>query len=231
MKYNLLFVLFFICFLSQSQDKIDITHDSIANLFSQKAWDKYEIQSDSTLYYANKGIEYSKANNSSIGEVLNLEIKGIYFEEVKNDYATASQLYFKAIEIAEKKHPKLVSSLYNNLCIMYMVTDKSKSEFYGKKAVEASGIIKGTRDEVKAYVNLGIAQSRLEKYETANKTLNYFLSLKVLNQYERNLALLRIAKNYKNKELNLHYGKNRQHRIRRFPTFISTHGRCFRSTI
>ena len=75
------------------------------------------------MFYAEKGINYSQKNNSTLGEVLNLEIKGIYFEEVKNDFKTASEIYFNAIEIAEKNHPKLVSSLYNNLCIIYMATD------------------------------------------------------------------------------------------------------------
>ncbi|WP_405562989.1 histidine kinase dimerization/phosphoacceptor domain -containing protein [Polaribacter sp. Asnod6-C07] len=171
--------------------------DSIAKAISNKAWDKYELQSDSTLYFANKGIEYSQKNNSSIGEVLNIEIKGIYFEEVKNDFKTASELYFKAIEIAEKKHPKLVSSLYNNLCIMYMSTDYKKAEYYGTKAVENTKIIKGQRDEAKAYVNLGISQSLLKKYDEAKKTLDYFLTLKVLSTYEKNLGYLRIAKNYR----------------------------------
>ncbi|MBU3010850.1 sensor histidine kinase [Polaribacter vadi] len=170
--------------------------DSIAKSISNKAWNSYEIQSDSTLYFANKGIEYSKKNNSTLGRVLNLEIKGIYFEEIKNDFKTASELYFKAIEIAEKNHPKLVSSLYNNLCIMFMSTDYEKAVFYGKKAVANSKIIKGQRDEAKAYVNLGIAQSLLKKYDEAFETLNYFLGLKILNQYEKNLANLRIAKNY-----------------------------------
>jgi len=171
--------------------------DSIAKTFSNKAWNLYEIQSDSTLFYANKGIAYSTKNNSSIGEVLNLEIKGIYYEEVKNDFKKASELYFRAIEIAEEKHPNLVSSLYNNLCIMYMSTDYEKAEFYGKKAVENTKKIKGSRAEAKAYVNLGIAQSLLKKYDEANNTLNYFLQLKVLSDYERNLAYLRIGKNYR----------------------------------
>ena len=199
------FLLQLICFLlfstfSFSQEKF-LKKDSIAKLFSEKAWNLYEIQSDSALFYANKGINYSKKNNSTIGEVLNLEIKGIYFEEVKNDFKTASELYFKAIEIAEKNHPKLVSSLYNNLCIMYMSTDFEKSEFYGKKAVDNTKVLKGQRDEAKAYVNLGIAQSLLKKYTEANKTLNYFLKLKVISLQEKNLAYLRIAKNYREQGL------------------------------
>ena len=189
--------LFFFIFYVTSFYAQDRQADSIAKLLSDKAWDLYEIQNDSTLFYAEKGINYSQKNNSTLGEVLNLEIKGIYFEEVKNDFKTASEIYFNAIEIAEKNHPKLVSSLYNNLCIMYMATDYEKAELYGTKAVNNTKIIKGQRDEAKAYVNLGIAQSLLKKYDEANKTLNYFLGLKVLNQYERNLANLRIAKNYR----------------------------------
>ena len=172
--------------------------DSIATSFSNKAWSYFEIQNDSALYFADKGIKYSKENKSTIGQILNLEIKGIYLEEVKNEYSKASENYFKAIEIAEKYQQKYVSSLYNNLCIMYIATkDYKKAELYGKKATETSKYIKGTRAEAKAYVNLGIAQSLLKKYDEATITFNYFLSLKVLSQFERNIANLRIAKNYK----------------------------------
>lgn len=41
-------------------------------------------------------------------------------------FKTASELYFEAIKIAEKKHLNKLSSLYNNLCIMY----KDDSEYY-----------------------------------------------------------------------------------------------------
>ena len=171
--------------------------DSVATSFSNKAWNYFEVQNDSALYFAEKGIEYSKKNKSTIGQILNLEIKGIYLEEVKNEYSKASENYFKAIEIAEKYQQKYVSSLYNNLCIMYIATkDYKKAELYGKKATETSKYIKGTRAEAKAYVNLGIAQSLLKKYNEANTTFKYFLSLNILTQYERNIANLRIAKNY-----------------------------------
>ncbi|MFK8060434.1 MAG: histidine kinase dimerization/phosphoacceptor domain -containing protein [Polaribacter sp.] len=193
-KLSILLLLLFATSIYAQKNKFD----SIATYYSNKAWDLYETQNDSTIYYANKGIAYSKSNGSTIGEILNLEIKGIYFEEVKNDYDKASELYFKAIEIAEKNHKKYVSSLYNNLCIMYITKkDYSKAALYGKKAVETSSYIKGTRSEAKAYVNLGIAQSLLGKFEEANHTLNFFLKLKVLSLFEQNIANLRIAKNYR----------------------------------
>lgn len=195
MKYLLFYFLFFSSYVALLAQKNQA--DSIAQSFSNKAWDLFANQNDSAIYYADQGIKYSKNNNSTLGEVVNLEIKGIYFEEVKNDFKTASDLYFTAIKIAEKKHPKLVSSLYNNLCIMYMNTNPEKAVFYGEKAVKNTINIKGTRDEAKAFVNLGIAQSLLKKYDKAKQTLDYFLSLSVISQFERNLAYLRIAKNYK----------------------------------
>lgn len=45
----------------------------------------YNKQNDNTIFYDDQGLNFSKENNSSIGKILNLEIKGIYFEEVKND--------------------------------------------------------------------------------------------------------------------------------------------------
>ena len=199
MKTNFKNIFFIVTYLISisfvAQDK---KTDSIARSFSNKAWGLFEKQNDSCLFYADKGIAYSKENSSGIGEILNLEIKGIYLEEVKNEYEEASKNYFKAIEIAEKSHNKYTSSLYNNLCIMYIATkDYRKAELYGQKAVDASRIIKGTRAEAKAYVNLGIAQSLQKKYSDANKTFDYFLKLKILTQFERNIANLRIAKNYK----------------------------------
>ena len=71
---------FFIGLASFAQSK---KPDSIATSFSNKAWNYFEVQNDSALYFADKGIEYSKKNKSTIGHILNLEIKGIYLEEVK----------------------------------------------------------------------------------------------------------------------------------------------------
>lgn len=187
------FLLFY--FISSAQNT---RLDSIANYYNQKAWDLYSQQNDSCLYYADLGISFSRKNNLKKGEVLNLEVKGVYLEEVKNNYSNASKQYFKAIEIAEEHYKKYISPLYNNLCIMYIATkDYEKAELYGTKSVENSKIIKGTRAEAKAYVNLGIAQSLLKKYNDAKNTFDYFLKLPVLTQFERNIANLRIAKNYK----------------------------------
>lgn len=201
MKFlNLFFLIFLFSFKTYSQKS---TKDSIAISYSVKAWRLYEIQNDSCLFFANEGIRYSKKNNSTSGEILNLEIKGIYYEEVKNDFETASEIYFEAIEIAEKNNPDLITSLYNNLCIMYMVTDYEKSEFYGKKAVETSiyDKSKDKRKQKSALVNLGIAQSVLKKYDEAKTTFDRYLAFNDESEYHKNIAYLRIAKNYKEQGL------------------------------
>ncbi|WP_397445510.1 tetratricopeptide repeat protein [Polaribacter sp. R77954] len=204
MYYKLSILLLFLSTLHiQSQTKFETKYDSIALSYNIKAWRLYEIQNDSALFYANKGIEYSITNNSTIGHILNLEIKGIYYEEVKNDFQTASELYFEAIEIAEQNNPELMTSLYNNLCIMYMVTDYEKSEFYGKKAVETSVYDKSSdkHKEKSALVNLGIAQSLLKKYKEAKTTFDRYLAFTDESEYHKNIVNLRIAKNYKEQGL------------------------------
>ncbi|EDP94311.1 sensor histidine kinase [Kordia algicida OT-1] len=199
MKFRSILIIFALfLFLSlNAQKKTDSTAISLSN----KAWSLYYKQNDSALYYADKGLEYAQKNNSTIGKILNLEIKGVYYEEVKNDFKTASELYFQAIEIAEKNHLNKLSSLYNNLCIMYMVNDYEKSEFYGKKAVETSEYSSKTTDAKSALVNLGIAQSLLKKYEEAQENFDKYFQYKDESDYHKNIVYLRIAKNLKEQGL------------------------------
>ena len=50
----------------QSQRKLETKYDSVAVNIARKSYAFINTQSDSALYYANKGIEYSKKNNSHL---------------------------------------------------------------------------------------------------------------------------------------------------------------------
>jgi two-component sensor histidine kinase len=186
--------LLFCVFIANAQNSKN--KDTIAKKYSDKAWDYYYKQNDSAIFFADKGIAYSKQNKSTYGEMINTEVKAVYLEVLKSDYKSAAKNYFIAVEIAEKHHTNYLSSLYNNLCIMYMQTnDFNKSIIYGKKAILSSK--EGSRSRTKALVNYGIAQSRIGNFKASNKTLNQYLTDKNLTLYEKSIAHVRMAKNYR----------------------------------
>ncbi|PQJ80460.1 tetratricopeptide repeat-containing sensor histidine kinase [Polaribacter porphyrae] len=211
MRFDLkiFFLLFFLSFQVQGQRKLETKYDSVAVNIARKSYSFIDKQSDSALYYANKGIEYSKKNNSHLGQLLNMENKAIFYEVVKNEYELAAEIYFEAIKIAEEKEKGYLSTLYNNLTILFTTAKNyDKAEFYGKKAVETSIKKLGYMQEESALINLGIAQSLKKEYNKANKNFDKALSLKKVPAYEasdyyknvKNDIYYRIAKNYKEQE-------------------------------
>lgn len=209
MKFKWLFFLLFIAFQANAQRKLENKYDSVAVTFARKSYSFIDKQSDSALFYANKGIEYSKKNGSHLGQLLNMENKAIFYEVVKNEYDIAAEIYFKAIKIAEEKEKGYLSTLYNNLSILFTTAKNyEKAAFYGKKAVETSVKKLGYLQEESALINLGIVQSLQKKYDKANQTFNRALSLKKIPAYEtsnyylnvKNDIYYRIAKNHKEQE-------------------------------
>ena len=209
MKFKWLFFLLFIAFQANAQRKLENKYDSVAVTIARKSYSFIDKQSDSALFYANKGIEYSKKNGSHLGQLLNMENKAIFYEVVKNEYDLAAEIYFKAIKIAEEKEKGYLSTLYNNLSILFTTAKNyEKAAFYGNKAVETSVKKLGYLQEESALINLGIVQSLQKKYDKANQTFNRALSLKKIPAYEvsnyyqnvKNDIYYRIAKNYKEQE-------------------------------
>lgn len=208
-NFKILILLLFVSFLGFGQRKLETKHDTIAFNFAKKSYAFIDQQSDSALYYANKGIVYSKKNNSHLGQLLNMENKAIFFEVVNNEYDKAAEIYFEAIKIAEKKEKGYLSSLYNNLSILFTTAKNyDKAELYGEKAVETSIKKLGYLQEESALINLGIVQSLQKKYKVANQTFQRALSLQKIPGYEasdyyknvKNDIYYRIAKNYKEQE-------------------------------
>lgn len=200
-NYLLLIILFY--YAQISAQKSLTKQDSIAMMYARKSWIFKELQSDSAIFYANKGIEYSIKNKSYLGHLLNLENKGIFYEEVLNNYEEAAKIYFEAIEIAEKHEKGYLSTLFNDLTILFTTKgDYEKAILYGKKAVESS--LKGKRfhQYQSALSSLGFAQSLAKKYDDAQKTFNQYLKLKNEHPEDRNIVVLRIAKNYKEQGFN-----------------------------
>jgi two-component sensor histidine kinase len=162
-----------------------------------------EKQSDSSLFYADKGIEYSIKNNSHLGHLLNLQNKGIFHEEVTNKFDLAAEIYFECISIAEKHKKDYISTLYNDLCLLFTKKgDYEKAIIYGKKAIETSFKGKGVHLEQSALMSLGVAQSLAKKYNEAQKTFDKYLQFKDEREVDKNVVYLRIAKNLKEQGFN-----------------------------
>jgi two-component sensor histidine kinase len=192
-KIILVFLLF--SFSLSAQKKNNEKIDSIAKSISDKAWSFINKESDSALYYANKGIQYSKENNSKQGEVVNLEVKGLYYEQVKNDYKKAVNAYLEGISLAEKHYPVFLPMLYSGLSNLYNRTkDLKRALFYAEKAVTHSE--ENTRMKSGTMLNLAIMQSDLNNFEEANKTFSAILKKNKLNPWGLIIAKAGIASNF-----------------------------------
>ncbi|MDP5106213.1 MAG: hypothetical protein NWQ31_08585, partial [Polaribacter sp.] len=58
-----------------SQEKV---YKKLLQKYSDKAWEAITEKKDSGIYYSNKIIEISKANNDTFNEMLGYEYRGIY---------------------------------------------------------------------------------------------------------------------------------------------------------
>jgi two-component sensor histidine kinase len=199
-----LLLLFSLCTLGQR--KLETRHDTIAFQLAVKSDFFLNKQNDSALFYADKGIEYSKKNNTHLGLLLNLEQKAYYYEYVKNNYEEAIKIYFEAISIAEEKEKGYLSGLYNNLSILFTTKkDLEKAEFYARKSVETSIKELGYLQEQSALINLGIVLDLQGKYKEALSTFKECLDLERIPAYLKSNHFknikreidLRIAKIYR----------------------------------
>lgn len=196
MKLNnivlILFLFLVTITVAQNNDKKKI--DSIAKSISDKAWSFIEKESDSTLYYVDKGIVFSKENNSKYGEVVNLEVKALYLETVENDYKTSAKTYLEAITLAEKHYEDFLPMLYSGLSNLYnRTTDFERALVYAKKAVKHSK--ENTRMESGTMLNMAIILTDLEKFDEANKTFKSILKSNKLNPWGLIIAKSGLASN------------------------------------
>lgn len=151
----------------------------IINIFSQnknnafyinKAWDYVLTSNDSATFYISKLKELSKNEKDKLLQVKTLEVEGLYYEIAKSNYNKASELYLKAIKIAEENKLDYLKDLYHTIGIMFHTTDEyEKAETYYEKSL---GAAKETNDKdllVKCLINLGSVNSSNEKYLKAEK--------------------------------------------------------------
>ena len=170
--FKIFILLFFVSFQILGQRNFT-KHDSVAINYARKSWMFLEKQSDSSLFYADKGIQYSIKNNSNLGHLLNLQNKGIFHEEVTNKFDLAAEIYFECISIAEKHKKDYLSTIYNDLCLLFTKKgDYEKAILYGNKAIETSLKGKQFHLEQSALMSLGVAQSLAKKYNEAQKTFD-----------------------------------------------------------
>ncbi|MCI2227837.1 hypothetical protein MC378_01575 [Polaribacter sp. MSW13] len=170
-------VLLLLCFFqtnTHGQEKEPTKTDSIARAISNKAYSFINSESDSALFYANKGIAYAKKNNSKRGEILNLEVKGLYLEQVKNNYKEAANAYLKAISLAEAHYIDFLPMLYSGLSSLYVRTkDFKRAVIYAQNAVDHSP--EDSRIKSGTMLNLAIILGDLNKFDEANKIFKAIL--------------------------------------------------------
>ena len=185
-------LLFFSFQFSFTQDK---KVDSIIRIYEDLAWNAIINQKDSGLYYSNKIIEISKLHQNSFKQIIGLEYRGIYNEEVNNNYDEAINDYLLAIQIAETSAKDYVPDLYNQIGILFAsVGDHEKASYYYQSVRKKT---KNTSiNYVNATVNLAYSQSRLGKYNDANQNFLSILEYKGIRIKDKEAAYLGIAKNF-----------------------------------
>ena len=75
--------------------------------------------------------EIYKEEKNQLLQVRTLEVEGLYFELIQNDYKKSSELYLKAIKIAEQNKIDYVKNLYHSIGVMFHTTDEyEKAKIY-----------------------------------------------------------------------------------------------------
>ncbi len=198
------------------------------DLYADLSWEYALQESDSALYFSEKGITLSKEKNYPLGEAISLSSKGLYYEMVANDFEKASNAYFEGIAICEKHKLPYIETVYHNLGVMFHTSDNyDKARKYYTLAYDLA-VNKGDLDTQKnCLINLGSIASTLEDYDLAESLmlrgleinlrddLNYDVYVNLGNVYYRKeeyskalpyhkKAIEPIKENYYS-EHNLHY--------------------------
>lgn len=191
MFQKLLISVFFLPQFLLSQEK---NVESLFTVYEDKAWYAIVEEKDSGIYYSNKIIELSRKKKESFKEILGYEYRGIYNEEVLNDYEAAVNDYLSAIKIAEKNRPDYIPDLYVQLGILFFRIEKySNALKYLQDAVHKTEVNSDTY--IAAIINLSYTQNALKKYDEANKNFIKSLSITNLSKDQKQAALLGLGKN------------------------------------
>jgi two-component sensor histidine kinase len=189
--------IFINCFLCTT---LALSQNQNNDFYIEKAWDFIFSGNDSAKIYIAELKAISGDKKNQLLYVKTLEVEGLYFEVIKNNYKKASELYLEAIKIAEQNKIDYVKNLYHTIGIMFHTTDEyEKAEKYYQKTLDAA---KKTSDNdllVKCLINLGSINSSTQKYYEAEKlfleSLTYEASFETKRSTYSNLGNLKIREN------------------------------------
>ena len=136
------------------------------SLYIDIAWEYMLIENDSSLYYAEQGLEYARENDYHYGEVITLEMKGIYQEAVQNSFDKSIATYIEAIEIAKKNNIDYLPSLNLSIGVLFERTDNFlKAKDYYLEAISTSKKLKEDIVTKIGFINLAGAYNALGEYD------------------------------------------------------------------
>lgn len=187
-------LIFILCFLSITSA---FSQNQKSDIYIDKAWDLILTGNDSAKFYISELKIISKNEKNQLLYVKTLEVEGLYFEVIKNNYKKASELYLEAIKIAEQHKLGYVGNLYHSIGVMFHTTDEyEKAEKYYQKSLESARKTKDTGLQAKCLINLGSINSSNKKYNEAEKlyleSLQYDASSETKRSTYSNLGNLKI---------------------------------------
>ncbi len=170
------------------------------DFYIDKAWDLILTGNDSAKIYISELKKISLEEKNKLLHVKTLEVEGLYFEIIKNNYKKASELYLEAIKIGEQKKLSYVKNLYHSIGVMFHTTDEyEKAEKYYLKALESAKKLNDRELLSKCLINLGSIHSSNQKYNEAEKfyleSLQYDTSTETKRSTYSNLGNLKIREN------------------------------------
>lgn len=165
---------------------------SLAKNYVQLAFFYYQVYSDSTIYYAEKGYELSKKLDFESGMMQSLNRMAVGYAS-NGKLPKAVDYYLQSLRIAEKLNdPKWISSALNNLGYTYRLQkDYKKSLDVTEKSLEINLKMNNTAGLAVNYTNIAWVQEAIG--DTANALKNTRLGLleakKVNDQYHVAIAM------------------------------------------
>lgn len=148
------------------------------SLYIDIAWEYMLIENDSSLFFIDESLQLARENNYPYGEVITLEMRGIYQEAVENSFDKSIASYIEAIEIAKNHNIDYLSSLNLSIGVLFERTDNFlKAKEYYIEAVSAARKANESAVIKIALINLGGIYNVLGDYDKGldviNKSFSY----------------------------------------------------------
>lgn len=150
----------------------------------------YSYQSDfnMALKYYNKSLEISEKkeelSDNTIAVLSNIADLYIF----QQDTVSARKFYQQAKEIGERDENKInLATVYNNVAVSYMTSDKDSTEFYLTKAIKIYKETDNIYGQILAQNNLATTYLNFESKNDYGKALNYLLESLKLSVDSKNI--------------------------------------------